>query len=54
MAQLKNDYQLAIVLDADNIMGEGVLSMIANKYAIGYNAIQGHRTAKTKKQDSLC
>lgn len=49
MAQLKNDYQLAIVLDADNIMGEGVLSMIANKYAIGYNAIQGHRTAKNQE-----
>jgi hypothetical protein len=29
-SQLKNEYQLAIVLDADNIMGEGVLSMITN------------------------
>lgn len=49
MAKLKDDYQLAVVLDADNIMGEGVLSIIADKYAIGYNAMQGHRTAKNQE-----
>lgn len=49
MDKLTNDYQLAVVLDADNIMGDGVLSILAQKYADGYNAIQGHRTAKNQE-----
>jgi cellulose synthase/poly-beta-1,6-N-acetylglucosamine synthase-like glycosyltransferase len=49
MEKLKDNYNLAVVLDADNIMHEGALSLIANKYALGYNAIQGHRTAKNQE-----
>ncbi|WP_406683464.1 glycosyltransferase family 2 protein [Seonamhaeicola sp. MEBiC1930] len=49
MNELGDNYDLAVVLDADNIMAQGVLSKIANKYADGYNAIQGHRTAKNRE-----
>lgn len=49
MAKLPDDYQLAVILDADNIMGNDVLSILAQKYADGYDAIQGHRTAKNQE-----
>ncbi|MDG1477200.1 MAG: glycosyltransferase [Vicingaceae bacterium] len=49
MAKLKEEYQLVVVLDADNIMSEDVLSIFAQKYSDGYNVIQGHRTAKNQE-----
>ncbi|WP_248722647.1 glycosyltransferase family 2 protein [Seonamhaeicola sp. ML3] len=49
MDKLGVNYDLAVVLDADNVMQEGALNAIANKYADGYNAIQAHRTAKNQE-----
>lgn len=49
MSRLPDVYQLAVILDADNIMSQGVLSTLAQKYADGYNAIQGHRTAMNQE-----
>jgi cellulose synthase/poly-beta-1,6-N-acetylglucosamine synthase-like glycosyltransferase len=41
-----NVYASALVLDADNIMGQGFLEMLNNAFAEGFQVIQGHRTAK--------
>lgn len=46
MAQLTNPYDIAVVLDADNIMAPDFLQQVNTAYAAGYKAIQGHRTAK--------
>ena len=37
---------LIVILDADNIMAPGFLHAVNDAYNAGYNAIQGHRTAK--------
>lgn len=39
---------IAIVLDADNHMDPHFLRSVNNAFAQGYNAVQGHRTAKSK------
>lgn len=44
--QINEDYDIAVILDADNIMAEGFLTKINNAYNAGYQAIQGQRTAK--------
>ena len=46
MAELKNDYDYAIVLDADNIMESDFLSKMNNAFLNGYQIVQGHRKAK--------
>ena len=46
MAQLKNDYEIAVVLDADNIMAADFLTKINTAFDKGFTAVQGHRTAK--------
>jgi len=46
MAQLTNPYDIAVVLDADNIMASDFLQQVNTAYAAGFRAIQGHRTAK--------
>jgi len=43
---LKDDYDIAVVLDADNIMSHDFLSTINRSFATGYMVVQGHRTAK--------
>lgn len=43
---LGDKYDIALVLDADNIMGEGFLSKINTAFNSGYEAIQGRRVAK--------
>ena len=48
MDKLNEEYDLAVILDADNIMNNNALELFAIKYTEGYNAIQGHRTAKNK------
>lgn len=46
MGQLPDDYDIAVVLDADNIMEEQFLYKINAAFNSGFIAVQGHRTAK--------
>ena len=46
MGQLTEDYDIAVVLDADNLMKSDFLSKVNVAYQNGHMAIQGHRTAK--------
>lgn len=46
MAQLPADYEIAVVLDADNLMGVDFLSKINASFEHNYMAVQGHRAAK--------
>ncbi len=46
MAALTDNYEIAVVLDADNLMAKDFLQKINAAFAEGYIAIQGHRTAK--------
>jgi cellulose synthase/poly-beta-1,6-N-acetylglucosamine synthase-like glycosyltransferase len=46
MDWLTNDYDIAIVLDADNIMSTNFLSQINRVFERDFIAVQGHRTAK--------
>lgn len=39
-------YDIAVVLDADNLMGDGFLEKINQSFEDGYRVVQGHRTAK--------
>lgn len=41
-----HDYDIAVVLDADNLCSQGFLSTINGMYESGYKAIQAHRKAK--------
>ncbi len=42
-------FDIAVILDADNIMGEGCLEKINDAYNKGYKALQCHRTAKNQQ-----
>jgi len=46
MAELKDDYDIAVVLDADNLMAHDFLRKINAAFAQGCIAVQGHRAAK--------
>lgn len=46
MAHLSDNYEVAVVLDADNIMEHHFLSKINNAFAAGFKVVQGHRVAK--------
>jgi len=41
-----DDYDIAMILDADNIMAHNVLEIINDGFNRGYLAVQGHRMAK--------
>ncbi|MFT6748028.1 MAG: cellulose synthase/poly-beta-1,6-N-acetylglucosamine synthase-like glycosyltransferase [Glaciecola sp.] len=41
-----DSFDLAIVLDADNVMERGVVQKFAEQYMSGNHAVQGHRCAK--------
>jgi cellulose synthase/poly-beta-1,6-N-acetylglucosamine synthase-like glycosyltransferase len=41
-------YDIAVVLDADNIMGTGCLNSINDAFGAGYRVVQTHRTAKNQ------
>lgn len=45
------DYEIAVVLDADNIVGEGFLNEINDAFSRGVRALQCHRTAKNLSSD---
>lgn len=46
MNQLANDYDVALVLDADNVMENDFISKINQAFENGYFVVQGHRVAK--------
>lgn len=46
MEQLDAAYEIAVVLDADNIMAPDFLSRVNTAFDNGFIAVQGHRTAK--------
>lgn len=46
MATLDRDYDIAVVLDADNLMANDFLKKINAAFEHGFIAVQGHRTAK--------
>lgn len=46
MAQLDNNYEIAVVLDADNIMASDFLKKINRAFDNGFMVVQGHRAAK--------
>ncbi|WP_406683462.1 glycosyltransferase family 2 protein [Seonamhaeicola sp. MEBiC1930] len=46
MERLERDYDIAVVLDADNVMASGFLSRINAVFEQNVVAVQGHRTAK--------
>jgi len=46
MAELPDIYEIAVILDADNIMASDFLAKVNAAFDRNYFAIQGHRTAK--------
>lgn len=46
MEIIGDDYEIAMILDADNIMAHDVLSKINKAFDQGFLAVQGHRMAK--------
>lgn len=46
MTKLGNNYDIAVVLDADNIMAPDFLEKVNAAFADGYQVVQGHRVAK--------
>jgi cellulose synthase/poly-beta-1,6-N-acetylglucosamine synthase-like glycosyltransferase len=46
MKRIGDDYDVAMILDADNIMKPDVLSKMNMAFEKGFTAVQGHRTAK--------
>jgi cellulose synthase/poly-beta-1,6-N-acetylglucosamine synthase-like glycosyltransferase len=41
-----DQYDIAVILDVDNIMEEGFLNQVNQAFVAGYRVAQGHRTAK--------
>lgn len=39
-------YDVAVILDVDNVMAPGFLTQVNEAFAAGYQVVQGHRTAK--------
>lgn len=48
VAELENEYDMVMVLDADNIMNENVLTDVNFAVEAGYKVVQTHRVAKNK------
>jgi len=46
MEQLEDHYDIAVVLDADNVMANDFLTKMNGAFELNYLAVQGHRTAK--------
>ena len=51
MEVIGDEYDIAFVLDADNIMEKDVLKKINAAFDRGFDAVQGHRTAKNLNAD---
>jgi cellulose synthase/poly-beta-1,6-N-acetylglucosamine synthase-like glycosyltransferase len=48
MELIGDDYDCALVLDADNVMDEHFLEAMNNLFALGYRAVQGRRCPKNE------
>jgi cellulose synthase/poly-beta-1,6-N-acetylglucosamine synthase-like glycosyltransferase len=48
VTELENEYDIVMVLDADNIMNENVLADVNVAFQAGYKVVQTHRVAKNK------
>jgi cellulose synthase/poly-beta-1,6-N-acetylglucosamine synthase-like glycosyltransferase len=48
MDVIGNDYDCALILDADNIMEENFLEKMNSYFTAGYRAVQGQRAAKNR------
>jgi cellulose synthase/poly-beta-1,6-N-acetylglucosamine synthase-like glycosyltransferase len=48
MAQIEEDFDVAVVLDADNVMEKEFLMKVDGAMQSGYSVLQAHRTAKNK------
>jgi cellulose synthase/poly-beta-1,6-N-acetylglucosamine synthase-like glycosyltransferase len=46
MELLESEYEIAVILDADNVMASDFLSKINAQFELNFMAVQGHRTAK--------
>jgi len=46
MSQIPDDYEIAVILDADNLMAGDFLTKINEGFNQGFRVIQGHRVAK--------
>ena len=46
MENLPDYFDIAVILDADNVMEEDFLLKVNEAYVAGYQVMQGHRTAK--------
>ena len=46
MSVLDENYDIALILDADNLMAKDFLSKINQSFENGYTVVQGHRVAK--------
>jgi cellulose synthase/poly-beta-1,6-N-acetylglucosamine synthase-like glycosyltransferase len=46
MERIGDDYDVAMILDADNVMEPDVLKKMNMAFERGFTAVQGHRTAK--------
>lgn len=46
MEILGDDYDIALILDADNVMEQGFIHKVNNAFESGYKIVQGHRVAK--------
>lgn len=46
MAELDENYDVALILDADNVMEFNFIEKINQAFENGYNVVQGHRVAK--------
>ena len=51
MDVIGDDYDVAFILDADNVMEKNVLSKINASFDNGFDVVQGHRTAKNLNAD---
>lgn len=51
MHEIGDDYDVAVVLDADNVIKPGFLAEINAAFDAGYHAVQAHRTAKNTNTD---
>ena len=51
MDNLQETFDVAMILDADNVMSDGVLNRISEEFNAGEKAIQAHRCAKSKQSN---
>ena len=51
MAEIGDRYDVAIILDADNVVKPSFLTEINASFDAGYHAVQAHRTAKNMNTD---